>query len=88
MPAGKAKGMGEQGVRKLVPPSWGPFRHRAFAVIWTATVVANIGGWMYNAASGWLMTSLNPDPLARLPSFGECEVAGTVGTEARDWSQT
>jgi MFS family permease len=31
-------------------------------VIWTATVVSNIGGWMYNVASGWLMTSLNPDP--------------------------
>jgi MFS family permease len=42
---------------------WSPFRYRVFAVIWTATVVANIGTWMYNAASGWLMTSLNPDPL-------------------------
>jgi len=31
-------------------------------VLWTATVIANIGTWMYNAASGWLMTSLNPDP--------------------------
>ncbi|MGH8324706.1 MAG: MFS transporter, partial [Steroidobacteraceae bacterium] len=35
----------------------------AFTVIWTATVVANIGTWMYNAATGWLMMSLNPDPL-------------------------
>src|SRR6267378_4965610 len=42
---------------------WIAFRHRAFAVVWIATVVANIGTWMYNAASGWLMTSLNPDPL-------------------------
>jgi MFS family permease len=32
-------------------------------VLWTATVVANIGSWMYSAASGWLMTSLNPSPL-------------------------
>ncbi|MGA2818682.1 MAG: MFS transporter, partial [Xanthobacteraceae bacterium] len=40
-----------------------PFRHSAFTVIWTATVVSNVGGWMYSAASGWLMTSLNPDPL-------------------------
>src|SRR5271166_2792425 len=40
-----------------------PFRHPAFAVIWTATVVSNVGGWMYSAASGWLMTSLDPDPL-------------------------
>jgi MFS family permease len=31
-------------------------------VIWTATVVSNIGEWMYSAASGWLMTSLDPDP--------------------------
>jgi MFS family permease len=28
-----------------------------------ATVVANIGGWMYNAGAGWLMTSLNANPL-------------------------
>jgi MFS family permease/quinol monooxygenase YgiN len=40
-----------------------PFHHRAFAVIWAATLVSNVGGWMYSAASGWLMTSLNPDPL-------------------------
>src|SRR5271154_4954224 len=40
-----------------------PFRHTAFTVIWTATVVSNVGGWMYSAASGWLMTSLDPDPL-------------------------
>jgi MFS family permease len=39
------------------------FRNRAFTVVWTATVVSNIGGWMYSAAAGWLMTSLNPDPL-------------------------
>src|SRR6516225_7668636 len=42
---------------------WIAFRHRVFAVVWIATVVANVGTWMYNAASGWLMTSLNPDPL-------------------------
>ena len=39
------------------------FRNRAFTVVWTATVVSNIGSWMYSAASGWLMTSLSPDPL-------------------------
>src|SRR6266446_4150110 len=42
---------------------WAPFRHATFRLLWTATVVANIGTWMYNAASGWLMTSLDPDPL-------------------------
>jgi len=50
-----------------IPPptaasAWAPFRNRTFAVIWTATVISNIGGWMYSVASGWLMTSLNPDP--------------------------
>jgi MFS family permease len=40
-----------------------PFRHPAFAVIWTATLVSNVGGWMYSAASGWLMTTLDADPL-------------------------
>ena len=39
-----------------------PFKHRAFAVVWTATVISNIGLWMQNTAAGWLMTSLNPDP--------------------------
>src|SRR5947209_11536650 len=41
---------------------WSPFRHAAFTLLWAATVVANIGSWMSSAASGWLMTSLNPDP--------------------------
>jgi MFS family permease len=47
------------------PPAsaWSPFRHATFVVLWTATVVSNIGTWMYNAASGWLMTTLDPDPL-------------------------
>src|SRR5262245_23447977 len=47
-----------------VPSSaWSPFRHASFTVLWIATVVANVGSWMYNAASGWLMTSLDPAPL-------------------------
>src|ERR1700722_10663603 len=42
--------------------AWAPFRHKAFAVVWAATVISNIGAWMYNVASGWLMTSLDPNP--------------------------
>lgn len=42
---------------------WAAFRHRPYAVIWTATVVSNIGGWMYSAAAAWLMTTLDSDPL-------------------------
>jgi MFS family permease len=43
--------------------AWAAFQERPFAVVWIATVVANTGTWMYSAASGWLMTSLTPDPL-------------------------
>jgi MFS family permease len=42
--------------------SLSPFRHPTFTVLWSATVVSNIGTWMQNAAAGWLMTSLDPDP--------------------------
>src|SRR3954468_5327770 len=42
--------------------SLAPFRHTVFAVLWVATVVANIGTWMQSAAAAWLMTTLDPDP--------------------------
>ncbi len=51
-----------QAASQLSSP-WAPFRHRVFATIWLGTVVSNIGGWMSSAASGWLMTSLDPSPL-------------------------
>jgi len=62
------------------------FHHRAFTVLWTATVVSNIGGWMYSAASAWLMTTLDPNPLAvslvqvatSLPTFLFALLAGAL----------
>ena len=48
---------------KLVHSPLGPFHHRTFAVMWTATVVANVGTWMYSAAAAWLMTNLTTHPL-------------------------
>jgi len=42
--------------------SLSPFRYPTFTVLWLATVVSNIGTWMQNAAAGWLMTGLDPDP--------------------------
>lgn len=42
---------------------WSPFRHRAFAFLWIATVVSNIGTWMHDVGAGWLMTELSPSPL-------------------------
>src|SRR5437763_16789154 len=41
---------------------WAPFRYPTFAYLWVGTVIANIGTWMFNVASAWLMTNLNPEP--------------------------
>src|SRR2546422_4125394 len=65
---------------------WSPFGQRVFAVIWTATLISNIGGWMYAAAAGWLMTSLDSSPLvvslvqvaATLPIFLFAMPAGAL----------
>jgi len=41
---------------------WAPFGHRAFALLWVATLVSNIGTWMHDVGAGWLMTNLAPSP--------------------------
>ena len=64
MSAGQATGAGQaEAAGQRAGSSWSPFGHRAFVILWVATVVSNIGTWMQNAAAGWLMTGLNPDPL-------------------------
>ncbi|MDJ0821235.1 MAG: MFS transporter [Paracoccaceae bacterium] len=49
-----------------VPPArmgaFSPFQHRAFALLWTATLISNIGTWMHDVGAGWLMTTLNSSP--------------------------
>lgn len=43
--------------------SWlGAFGHPAFAVVWTASTIALVGIAIYDTASGWLMTTLDPNP--------------------------
>ena len=79
--------MGEATVKsKAGSSAWKPFRHRAYAVIWSATVAGNTGSWMYAAASAWLMTELDADALmvslvqvaASLPMFLFAMPAGAV----------
>lgn len=80
----------QPGTPAAAPPartsSWGAFRHRTFRIIWVATIVSNVGGWVSSAASGWLMTSLNPHPVAvslvqvmsNLPLFALALPAGAL----------
>lgn len=63
-----------------------PLRHPPYAVLWVATVVTNIGWWMYAAAAAWLMTDLSIDPfmvslvqvLSSLPMFLLALPAGSL----------
>jgi len=44
------------------PGPWSPLRNRLFRAVWIATLVSNIGTWMHDVGSGWLMTSLASSP--------------------------
>ena len=37
-----------------------PLRHPAFRLIWTATLVANLGSLIQNVGAGWMMAELTP----------------------------
>ena len=45
------------------PSRWGAFGYLAFTVIWTASIVSNVGTAMFDTASGWLITSLDANPM-------------------------
>jgi MFS family permease len=44
------------------PSAWAPFTSVAFALLWTATLISNVGTWMHDVGAGWLMTTLSPSP--------------------------
>jgi MFS family permease len=56
-------GARETGLPAAAVPAWGALHYNVFRFLWIATIASNVGSWMYSAASGWLMTSLNPHPL-------------------------
>ncbi|GLU28217.1 MFS transporter [Brucella sp. NBRC 12950] len=41
----------------------GPLSFRVFRALWIATIISNIGTWMNDVGSAWLMTSLSPSPM-------------------------
>ncbi len=50
------------GAGKAPVSPWAPFSHGAFALLWTATLISNVGTWMHDVGAGWLMTTLSPSP--------------------------
>ncbi len=44
--------------------SFAPLRQSVFAVLWAATVLGNIGSFMRDVASSWLVTDLSASPTA------------------------
>ena len=48
--------------KKPATSAWSPFRHKAFALLWTATLVSNTGTWMHDVGAGWLITDLSASP--------------------------
>jgi MFS family permease len=67
------------------------FEYPAFTIIWAATFVSNVGGWMYSAAAGWLMTDLTRNALLvsmvqvanNLPLLIFTVLAGAISDNAR-----
>ena len=44
--------------------SFAPLRQPVFAVLWAATVLGNVGSFMRDVASSWMVTELSPSPAA------------------------
>lgn len=57
---GSAGTSAPQGTKPQNP--WAPFGYGAFSLLWSATLISNIGTWMHDVGAGWLMTTLNPAP--------------------------
>jgi MFS family permease len=66
--------------------SWSPLRRPLFRTLWIAALASNVGAWIQDVGSAWLMTSLAPSPImvsllqtaASLPFFLLALPAGAV----------
>lgn len=59
---------------KPAPSAFAPLRQKIFAVLWAATILGNIGSFMRDVASAWLVTDLSGSPSA----VAMIQVAGTL----------
>ena len=58
----------------VAPGAFVPLRRALFAVIWTATVLGNVGTFMRDVASAWLVTDVSASPAA----VAMIQAAGTL----------
>src|ERR1051325_8079480 len=73
--------------RPARPSAWTPLAIPSFRAIWLASLASNIGFWLGNVGTAWLMTELRPAPVmvtlvqaaASLPVFLFALPAGAVG---------
>lgn len=69
------------------PTAWTPLAVPVFRAIWLASVAANVGIWLGNVGTAWLMTELRPTPVmvtlvqaaTSLPVFLFAMPAGAIG---------
>jgi predicted MFS family arabinose efflux permease len=67
--------------------AWAPFRHEAFAALWGAQFVSNVGSWMQTVGAQWLMLALTGSAAyvaliqtaASLPIVLFAVLAGAIG---------
>src|ERR1044071_8865301 len=73
--------------RPAKPSAWTPLAIPSFRAIWLASLASNIGIWLGNVGTAWLMTELRPTPVmvtlvqaaASVPVFLFALPAGAVG---------
>jgi len=71
---------------RAVGTVWAPFKSTVFRWLWVATLASNIGTWINDTTSGWMMTSLSASPLfvslvqtaGSLPVLALAMVAGAL----------
>ncbi|HEX3861650.1 MAG TPA: MFS transporter [Stellaceae bacterium] len=69
------------------PSAWTPLAIPMFRAVWLASVASNIGIWLGNVGTAWLMTELRPTPImvtlvqaaTSLPVFLFALPAGAIG---------
>jgi MFS family permease len=60
----KEQKMAEPAENKAAPGGFAPLKIPVFAVLWGATVLGNVGSFMRDVASSWLVTDLSSNPSA------------------------